>query len=227
VLANGATVQPVVGPLGTAVNAGGSLAYVAGAKAVTLGAISGSGSSSDTVSFGAPAALADLSGATWMAWVYVPVGSTTGSTLLYKSDGNGSAGWMLYLTYNPSSLDYSINFKGVYSTTDTTLTSAGVPLIGKWTQIVVTSDGSSTCSNASAWSCAGIHMYVNGVETSYWFSQSGLGTHTSDTAQVLYLGLDGPGAAGPLSMAVDEVAVWRRGLSPAEVATLAGYQRCN
>lgn len=165
------------------------------------------------------AAINDLGPMTLMAWIKVPA-STVGG-LFYKSDGNSSKGWFFYID-----TDYRFYFGVVrassnvqYKTHNTTASIAGV-----WAQVVVTWDGVLAAS--------GVHVYVNGAEwtdTGSGYRQDGSGVHNSDAAENLFLGHRGTGTtiSSNFKGDMDEMAIWNRALSAAEVAHLYKNQKCN
>lgn len=190
--------------------------YIAG---VISEAMSLTGVNANYVDVATYAAINDLGPMTLMAWIKVP--ASTDGGLFYKSDGNNSKGWFFYID-----TDYRFYFAVVratsnikYTTHNTTATIAGT-----WAQVVLTWDGVLAAS--------GVHIYVNGVEWGYVGSGSsydGIGVHNTDAAENLYLGYRGVGTtiSNNFKGELDEMAIWNKVLSPAEVAYLYNNQKCN
>jgi hypothetical protein len=216
-IANGAAIPATIGTGGT-MN-GTTSTYVASAMQSQSITMTGVNADNNYITIGTPAALNDLTAMSLMMWVKVP--NKGDLALAYKSDGNGSAGW--FLVINSTKRLYF----AVVSATDNLqyITSNNMSLVaGTWAQVVVTWSGGQ---NPSA-----VKIYVNAEEwttTDSGYTQPGVGAHNTDAAQPLYFGnrASGVGTTNNFEGEMDEVAIWNRALSPAEVAYLYKNQKCN
>lgn len=224
-ISNGSTITATVGSNGTSTSSG-SLSYVSSVAAgLNQGINFNSSNTTDYLNMGSSTSITDIGAATWMVWMK-PNSTSAAGTLLYSSDNNSSRGWFIYFDYSSG---VRINFKAVHSSTNIQLKSSGTITSGTWAQVVVTWDGTTGgCITSPSYSCSGVHIYVNGVETSYQFAQAPSGTHNTGTAYPLYIGRDPSGAGGALKDTdIDEVAIWNRVLTPTEISILYKYQKCN
>lgn len=190
--------------------------YIAGAISQAMNLTGVNANYADVTTY---AAINDLGPMTLMAWIKVPLNTDGG--LFYKSDGNSNKGWFFYID-----TDYRFYFGVVratsniqYKTHNTTALIAGT-----WAQVVLTWDG--------VLSASGVHVYVNGAEWGYvgsGYAQDGSGAHNTDAAQNLYLGYKGVGTtiSNNFKGGLDEMAIWNRVLTPAEVTYLYNNQKCN
>jgi hypothetical protein len=167
------------------------------------GALSFDGSN-DAVTVPASATLNNLSAMTISAWMRPNnSGENSFGRIIQKTNG-----FMLYL-----SSGNQVVFQVPYSTTDVKRqTSNNVVSYGTWTHVVVTWDGSATGSN--------IHIYLNGTEVaSYLATANGVGTRVDDSSGALNIGNNGT-QDRTFNGLLDEVSIYNRVLSPAEVAAL-------
>jgi len=224
-ISNNSTISATVGTSGTSTSSG-SLTYANSVASGLNQCINfNSSNTADYLNMGSSTSITDLGPATWMAWIK-PNSTSAAGTIFYSSDNNSSRGWFIYLDYSSG---VRINFKAVHSSTNIQLKSSGTISSGSWGHVVVTWDGSSGgCTNTPSYLCTGVHIYVNGVETSYQFAQAPSGTHDTGTAYPLYIGRDPSGAGGALKDTdIDELAIWNRVLTPTEISILYRYQKCN
>lgn len=169
----------------------------------TGGAISFDGSN-DAVTVPPSASLNNLSALTISAWMRPNnFGENSFGRIMQKENG-----FKLYL-----SSSNQVVFEVPYSTTAVKRQSANnVVTYGTWTHVVVTWTGSATGST--------IHIYLNGSEvTSYLATTNGVGTRTDDSAGDLNIGNNGA-QDRTFNGLLDEVSIYNRALTPAEVAAL-------
>jgi carboxypeptidase T len=148
------------------------------------------------------------------AWIY-PHSGGEGSKgrVVDKADGvSPTRGWIFHLAGDGRSLSFIVDFG---STDLTRASAAGVLIFDQWQHVAVTWNGSA--------SAAGVHLYVNGMEVRYAVSTNGTGARVDDSAQDLKIGND-KSRARTFDGLIDEVHVWRRVLSAAEIAALAKPQ---
>ena len=157
------------------------------------------------VDFGTPAKLTDLTQASWAFWIQTP----NNASILTKDDNDSSQGWFIRGT--PAS--YDIQFHVVYSSTDLVLVSAN-NTDSRWHMFIVTWDGTNLHT--------GSHIYIDGKETAYGTVTNGSGSHNSDVADHFYVG---KGSLGFYSGYIDQIGIYNRALSAAEVAALYDQTR--
>lgn len=167
----------------------------------------------DRVDVGSDATLDNLSAMTIVAWIKPDtlgegpsLGRIIGKT---SSAGTTTAGgWTLNLdTTNRLTFDVD------YNTTDFRQRAANNSItLNQWQQVAVTWTGSATATNAK--------LYVNGVETSYATTTNGTGGRVDDSAQSISIG-NPPGRTDrTFDGKIDNVRIYNRALSAAEIATL-------
>lgn len=160
--------------------------------------------SNDAVIVPASATLNNLSAITISAWMRPNnSGENSFGRIIQKTGG-----FMLYL-----SSGNQVVFEVPYSTTAVKRqTSNNVVSYGTWTHVVATWTGSATGNT--------IHIYLNGTEVaSYLATTNGSGTRNDDSAGALNIGNNGA-QDRTFNGILDEVRVYNRVLSPAEVAAL-------
>jgi hypothetical protein len=154
--------------------------------------------------YGGPfASLNDLTATTVAGWVYLTALPSVEADLADK--GTGATGWSFSIMPDGSILYYE-----QYGTTFEGLESTQVLSLNAWHHIAETWSG-GTIHTA-------IHLYIDGVETTYALFQDGSGTHTTDAAQGLAMG--GCCANTNITGSIDDVRVYNRALSAAEVLSL-------
>jgi hypothetical protein len=122
--------------------------------------------------------------------------------------GNVTTGW-----YFETDTDGSLSFSGNFSTSPAVRwTPAGVLSTGVWSHVLATWDGSTNASN--------VHIYVNGVETTYALTSNGSGTRGSDSANSLNIG---DCCSANINSILDDVRVYNRILSATEITALYNY----
>lgn len=134
------------------------------------------------------------------AWIYRSSGGNWHFIVSRGVGGGGVLSTYEFRVSSSSTLDFLIAGLGV---------SAGFVPVGAWTHVVGTRTGTYSLS-----------IYINAVPT----GTSGIGTVPSDLPlQTTIIGARDDGFAGGLGVAgfaVDEVGIWNRALSPAEVTEL-------
>ena len=164
----------------------------------------------DQILAGTGATVNDLGPATWACWVKR---NGTGA-LMYKSDDNGSAGW--WVDIRSANSDVGIAIVRQAGNGRKYVNMNNLP-VGIWTHLVITWDGSLV-------SLAEVHIYINGVEiTTYTANGDGSGPHTTDAVRTLMIGKGGGGVEGNFSGALDDVRIYNRALSAADVSELFAY----
>ena len=84
--------------------------------------------------------------------------------------------------------------------------------LNMWNHVAVTWDGSPTANN--------VHIYVNGIESTYQLSTSGFGTRATDTISKLYIGNNQSNTSGWAGN-IDQVRIYNQILSIQEINALA------
>ncbi len=140
------------------------------------------------------------------AWLYID-GDSTGAPLARMDSGNGHRGYDLYITARRPTVHIINTWPG-----DALKVNCEQQIPAKeWHHVFVTYDGSSKT--------AGIKIYVDGKEQKWKVEQDRL-KNSIRTDKTLYLGRRNPGA--PFKGLVDDVRVYPRMLTQAEVQSLAG-----
>lgn len=162
----------------------------------------------DYVDAGSAPALDDIVNLTACAWINpdtIPGGYTT---VVAKS--NTSVGWALEVYGGGGDLE--ISFIRHFSTLKGEWTgNTGTLPLGVWQHVCVTYNDTSTANDPT--------LYVNGTPVSFAETSTPSGTAVSDASNALSMGvLDG--GTGPFDGKIDEVRVYNRILSSAEVKGL-------
>jgi hypothetical protein len=148
--------------------------------------------------------LADLGPVTLMAWVR-PTALALGRVVCKEDAGRGR--WLFIAG------EKTIAFAKDFSQQELRReTGPNLLPINAWSHVAVTWDGSAQASQ--------VHLYVNGMEPSYSVTQDGKGDKLSDAAIPLLFGNRGDLGRGFVG-AIDELRIYRRILSPAEIAAQA------
>ena len=164
--------------------------------------------SDDDVNVGSGSSLDDLGPMTITAWIYP------------KSQGEGNLGRIVSKDNNVNNAGFwSFNLNGTtlvfakdFSTTILARkTSNNSYVLNTWQYVVVTWDGSEIATN--------VHIYVNGVETSYQTTTNGVDTKNSDASQNVYIGTTGSHTL-TFNGLIYEVCVYNRALSTDEIKRL-------
>ena len=150
-----------------------------------------------------------LSVSLWLKWenASTPAGSRWG--LVSKYDDNvGGHGWMLLFSASGGDLALWANF----ATTDLVVSANTNITRGAWRHVVLTWDGSVNSSGA--------HIYVDGVEASYNAPTEGVGAYVTDASRSLSIGNGRDNADHEFTGPIDDVRIYNRALSAAEVTRL-------
>ncbi|MCH7474805.1 MAG: DUF2341 domain-containing protein, partial [Gemmatimonadetes bacterium] len=168
---------------------------------------------SDYVDAGSASMLDDLGPMTVSAWIKPStVAGEFYSTFVAKSDAAGDSKWIFEID-NTLPEVHAFEFNINYATTNLQrMTSDNAVSYDVWQHVTVTWDGSASAAN--------IHIYKNGTELTYQTTQNGVGTRDSDAALPLIIGFVTE-IAPPLPGLIDDVRIYDRVLSAAEITTLA------
>ena len=166
----------------------------------------------DIVDAGSPAGLDDLGPMTLAAWIRPDAaGNSSARQIMSKSD-TGSGRWFVEID-NTAPEDDAFEFNKQYNTTDIQRISSNSTVVyDVWQHVAVTWDGSDTGAN--------IHIYKDGVETTYQSTINGSTTQQSDAALPFNIGNRGDGS-NPFFGLIDDVRVYGRILSSGAISTLA------
>ncbi|MBI2557708.1 hypothetical protein HYW20_00130 [Candidatus Woesearchaeota archaeon] len=150
---------------------------------------------------------------TYSAWIY-PKGVGEGADGgIINRDDDTNVGWTNFALQNTASIYFSRD----YLTTNLVRGAVNnVITYGAWQHVAVTWDGSATASN--------VHIYVNGQEVSYESTTNGVDALQVSEAHPIIIG-NKLTAERTFNGTIDEVAIWNRSLSSAEIKEL--YARGN
>jgi hypothetical protein len=140
------------------------------------------------------------------AWLK-PGGGGNGAVLARMDDGNAHRGYDLFVTGNR----VAVHIIHAWPNNAIKINTKGVLKPDAWQHVFVTYDGSSKA--------AGIQVYFDGQPQEWTIEQDRL-SETIRTDKPLYLGRRNPGA--PFTGGVDDVRLYGRALTQAEVLALAG-----
>ena len=165
----------------------------------------------DSATFNSGSAINDLSTSTFSMWIkWTESLSVTSTTFLYKSDDNNSAGWFICVDVSNGGIGLAV----VASSTNKRyfLPSSQTPSRNTWYMLTVTWNGVVT-------STGGVNIYINGVKntTTPQTNVAGVGSHTTDAAQVFDIGNSRPGSAFHFGGEMGFVQIHNRVLTDAEV----------
>ncbi len=164
----------------------------------------------------AAAALNDL-GPMTLSFSFKRLTSAVEGAIFSKDDGNVTNGdWWVNIQHTGAT---DLGFgKELGSANIRVATTSGLPALSTWVKIILTWDGSDTATN--------VHIYEDGTEVgSYSVQVNGSGTRAS-LGQDLWIGKGrGGGAgdfnsAGPISFQINDICLWNRVLSGAEIASV-------
>lgn len=164
------------------------------------------------LNLGDPSELQDFTTVTFSGWI--KLNSNAAGMIFRKDDNNGYRGEWLDINSGSGKIGLAV----VYGSGNTRRYTNQIPANGTWFHFVVTNDISL--------GHLGIRIYINGVEvTTYLVNATGGGGHSSDVGLNAYIGSSN--GTGFLDGSLDEFAVWRTILTPAEVASLYSvYSGC-
>jgi chitodextrinase len=150
-----------------------------------------------------------LTGVTVSAWIK-PAGLGGGSGGRIVDKDNNDAGWFFSMGTNNTIKFSSDQFNG---TEPSRSTASSVITLNAWQHVAATWDG-TTSGN-------GIHVYINGVESTGGTIISGSGTPYDDSGTPLTLGNRPTDNARGFNGVIDEIRVYNRVLTGAEIQALA------
>lgn len=168
----------------------------------------------DVVNMGSPGVFdypPNMAAFTLMAWINpATYGEGSRGRIFDKATGSGPVnGWAFLITNQTAN---SIQFIVDYATTDITRRSgAGTVPLTQWSHVAVTWDGSTNASN--------IHIYVNGVETTYSSTVNGAGARANDGSASVRVANDALGSR-TFSGLIDDARVYDRVLSAGEISAI-------
>ncbi|MCA9033116.1 MAG: DUF1553 domain-containing protein, partial [Planctomycetaceae bacterium] len=136
-----------------------------------------------------------------------PSGAPTGAPLARMDDGNNYRGFDLHIAGGV----VQVHLINTWPSNAVKVRSKDKLVADQWQHVFVTYDGSSKA--------AGVKIYINGEEKPWDIEQDGL-SDTIRTTVPFYLGRRNPGS--PYKGLIDDVRIYPRVLSGAEVAALAG-----
>ncbi|QDK46691.1 hypothetical protein DOM22_16785 [Bdellovibrio sp. ZAP7] len=230
------------GPTLTATMAGTNLSYGNSTIANFRQTITGNGNANDIIKLTTTSDLADLPAATFSMWVKMAYPSGSNQRLFYRSDNNTSKGYFFVFR-----TDGSLDFRKVHASTNMERQSCPISSAywgTGWHHLVVTWDGTSNYT--------GLKYYLDGTELTFNVADSrftgtctnqasyggyatgtnGTGGFTTDAAYPFILfGVPASSASNPTSASLtgsmDEVMIWNKALTAAEVAVVYKHQKCN
>ena len=152
--------------------------------------------------------LDNLTQATWNIWFNQTPGDS--GVIIGKTDGNVAAGWFLEHTVGTGRLNDGIGFEIVAPTNMRYSISTGSYSVGKFQNITMVWNGSTTVASGS-------EIYVNGVKKPDGYQLLGTGTRNSDVGYPLITGhmynATLPGSSSKMGI----VMIYNRQLSEAEI----------
>ncbi len=148
------------------------------------------------------------------AWIYPrSLGEGNHGRIIGKSAGTdiSSFGWMLNMTNDVSnSLTFTMDFNSSHLSI---VSSANAYSLNSWTHVALTWDGTPAGTS--------VKLYINGYEATTSYSASGSGARADDSANIVMIG-NNPANSRTFDGYLDEVRIYNRVLSAAEIRALAG-----
>ena len=162
--------------------------------------------SSDYISIPASSSINNLSALSVSIWAYITSYASTYS-LIDKITAAG--GWDISaFTAGSADIGFEATFTG--DTVYLAHTCSSAVTLNTWTNIVVTWDGSTSASN--------VHIYKNGTECSYSYSNNGSGSRDSDSAANLII--SDSNNYGPVIGNITQVAVFNSVLNSTQISDI-------
>jgi fibronectin type 3 domain-containing protein len=149
-------------------------------------------------------------GMTVSAWIKpISAGGGGRGRIIDKDSAGGPGGWFFCMFTNST-----VQFTGdEFATTAAYRVSAGSIALNTWQHVVATWDGSTSGAN--------VHLYINGVLADSSTTQNGVGAATGDVGTTFAIGNRTSDVARGFDGAIDDVRVYNRILSAAEIQALA------
>lgn len=164
--------------------------------------------SNQHINAGSGSSLDDLTTLTVSAWIYP---TTVSGWHVIARKGTSGNGWSFQQSDNI--LEFQADCSGgAYKETGqngTTLTT------NTWHFVTLVWTGGCTNPNAT--------LYVNAVDELGLVTSNGSGSYNSDAGQDLMIAIDGDGTSGDFEGSIDEMRIYNRALSPAEVSQLYNW----
>ena len=180
----------------------------------------GGGVADDIVSLGKPVALTDVGGSsgngprTITAWIYPTGWGEGGNGIIFRKTGAG-AGWL----FNLINTGPTASFQGQIASTGTNpkaSAAAGSVVLNKWQFVAMTWQGTVGVNAPKLY----LGSQPTGVsEPSYYAQTSGNGTTGTDASLAAQIG-NNNGATVTFDGIIDEVSIYSRALSSAEISTI-------
>ena len=191
----------------------GNTGTTSGSPAWTTGQVDGAldfDGTNDDVTVAASASLNDLTTITIAGWMKPDIGPTGARPIAYKGYWGNIGGFALNYMHDTKraqfTVDYNSGAGNLYAETDWDAWTNGV-----WQHIAITWDGTQNAS--------GVHLYRDGVDVGRYLpgDVNGSGIKDSDAAKPLIIS----DSTNPFSGLLDDMRIYNRVLSGADVATLA------
>lgn len=165
----------------------------------------------DYVTVNSATSINDISPMTISAWIYPKsLGQNGFGRILDKSlTTSPTFGWDFQLT-TTNVLHFVVDYDGANDLVRES--GANAVTLNTWQHIVVTWDGSSAQT--------GVHLYINGIETSYTNNTDGAGNRVTDAGNNLVIGNNATNFNRTFDGNIDDVRVYNRVLSAQEITRL-------
>ena len=165
----------------------------------------------DYVDVGSDASLDNLGQLTYSAWIYPETIDAAARYIVTKFPSDATGYKILWVQDNSGNNDQLLF--SIHGSRPLSKASANNILqINQWQHILVTWDGNSYAS--------GIHLYINGIEPDYAFSQNGINLDLDDSEGSLSIGNRITDSARPFNGAIDEVLIYNKSLTASEITEL-------
>jgi len=168
----------------------------------------------DFINAGSGSSLDDLPAMTYVAWIKPSSAGNGRATIMAKSDPSSALG-LTYIYFDNVTATNGISFLRDTVTNDIGYTTVNnVAPLNQWTHVVVSWDGTVGIAG-------NVKIYVNGTESSYQITDTGIGSLESDSGNDFTIGARKiTGSERYFAGGIDEVRVYNRVLSPSEAKQL-------